>query len=828
MSNTGASLLVVGLDHESALAPEVAGRKAATLARLVRLGLPVPPGAVVTTAACERILSDSGLDPAASQEEIAGTLSIPEDLFGVILEQVGRFGDRPLAVRSSGVAEDLADASFAGQYETVLGVRTAEEIAGAIKTCLAALFSERVRAYAGTSDEPPKLALLIQPLVAADAAGVAFTANPVTGDGEVVINAVKGLGDRLVSGEATPDEWIVREGEILLARVEERSITEDQVLAIAALAKKIEGILGDAQDIEWALTGVEVQLLQARPITALPVAPDIDVPSAGFWAKDDTHYPMPLTPFGASVYLPSLERAMSVMGETFGMLIEGNEQRSFGGEVYSRMIPVGGKERAAPPWWVIWLAARVIPAFRERARQAEVAVSSRVWDGLIQRWESEWRTSFMDEAQELRGVDLGRLSDQGLLDHLDRVIALLNRGEHVHFLLAGANVIPLYELALFLEQYLGWDRKEVISLVSGFSETSSRPGRELTELARLVASSPSAAQIVTEGGDDVVERLREVDPATADSFAAYLDAWGHRTASYDPGSDTLFEHPALVARLVTDRISDDEAVAERKDEPAVLRARSALRELSADLGDRFEDLLAAARRAYGVREDNVFYVDGQPSALIHYAALEIGRRLTSRGKIRRPGDAMYLEERELRGALTNGVGDLAPVIGRRKAERAWVATHPGPPSYGKDPGRPPDLRGLPDAARFMNSAAFFWMDMLFPKDLPDPESADLVGIPGSPGRYTGPVRVIREESQFETLRPGDVLVCPITSPAWSVLFGQARAVVTDGGGVLAHSAVIAREYGIPAVLATKNATRKLRDGVVVTVDGTAGVVVVEK
>jgi pyruvate,water dikinase len=164
---------------------------------------------------------------------------------------------------------------------------------------------------------------------------------------------------------------------------------------------------------------------------------------------------------------------------------------------------------------------------------------------------------------------------------------------------------------------------------------------------------------------------------------------------------------------------------------------------------------------------------------------------------------------------------------RRKGERAWALAHPGPASYGADPGPPPPLRGLPAEARLLNEAFLWAVDRIFAPGA-DATAADrtLTGIPASEGRYTGPVRVIRSEAEFDRLRAGDVLVCPVTSPVWSVLFPAVGALVTDHGGTLSHPAIIAREYRVPAVVATGVGTARLRDGQVVTVDGTAGTVLV--
>jgi rifampicin phosphotransferase len=179
----------------------------------------------------------------------------------------------------------------------------------------------------------------------------------------------------------------------------------------------------------------------------------------------------------------------------------------------------------------------------------------------------------------------------------------------------------------------------------------------------------------------------------------------------------------------------------------------------------------------------------------------------------------------VRTALRDGTDQLELVI-RRKRERAWVLAHPGPASYGKDPGPPPPFASLPPEARLANEGFLWAVDRIIGPEARAQRGANgaVTGIPASPGSYTGPVRVIRSEAEFDRLRAGDVLVCPVTSPVWSVLFPSIGALVTDNGGVLSHPAIIAREYGVPAVVATESGTSVLRDGQVVTVDGTAGVV----
>jgi len=814
---------VVGLAEDGAADPAMSGRKAATLAALAARGFPVPPGFVVTTAACERILAT--VDDAA--EDLARA-EFPDDVWAGIVSGLRQLGGGAVAVRSSATAEDLPDASYAGQYETVLRVSGPDEVAQAVRRCLASAWSARVRAYSGSHRDP--MAVLVQRLVPADAAGVVFTANPVTGDREILVSAVRGLGDRLVSGEATPDEWVVRGDEVRCLRARENAIDLATVHDVVALARRVHEFGGCPQDLEWAIGGGDLFLLQARPITALPRPPQIRPPADGFWRKDTTHYPMPLTPFGASVYLPAIGRAASVMVDDFGLLFEGVEQRCLGGEVYARAIPVGGKERPPPPAWVMWIAARIVPALRRRSRVAEKAIASGLSEQLLDRWETEWRDAFRDEAESFKRVDLSALSDEDLLGHLDLLKDFLDRGQLVHFRLNGAYTVPLYELLVACEDLLGWDSVASLALVAGSSDVSAEPGRELRVLASRFATEAAALRALDEAGDDVLARLQEASPALADAFRAYLDRYGHRTASYDPGDPTLFERPALLAGLLRDRVSAgdrDHRDGSQISQDAFARAHTTLAHRSEDDRGRFELAVEAARRVYGNREDNIFWLDNQPCAFLRYTAVEIGRRLADGGLLARATDAVFLEEMELRGSLADRANeDLRALVARRKAERAWVAAHPGPATYGTDPGPPPDLSPLPPALRLVNTAALHWMQLLFPAEETGIAQAQLRGVPGSPGRYTGPVRLVRDETEFPKLRPGDVLVCPITSPAWSVLFVQAGAVVTDGGGVLAHTAVIAREYGLPAVLATGAATQRLRDGDRVTVDGTVGVVTI--
>src|SRR6266508_2190814 len=229
--------LVLPLGELSAADAERAGRKAAVLGELKRAGFPVPDGVVLAAGALDQALAAAGLGPDAGPEQVEAAL-LPDAVAEPLAAAVTSFGPGPLAVRSSGVEEDLPGASYAGQYETVLGVRAAD-LPAAVRRCWASGFAHHATAYRSAVSAPPgpAMAVLVQPLVPADAAGVAFSADPVTGDrATVVVNAVRGLGDRLVGGSATPDEWVVRGGTATCRNAPENAVDAGTALAVAELA----------------------------------------------------------------------------------------------------------------------------------------------------------------------------------------------------------------------------------------------------------------------------------------------------------------------------------------------------------------------------------------------------------------------------------------------------------------------------------------------------------------------------------------------------------------------------------------------------------------
>lgn len=812
------------------------GAKAANLAALHRAGFPVPDAVVLTTDAHAAFSSRLPGEPPG------GPAVDPESGLRRLLARIMEIlGETSFAVRSSGVAEDLPGASFAGQYETLLGVRGLDELERAVRSCWASAASSHALSYReGRGLGGAEMGILIQKMVPAEAAGVAFSANPVTGDrGVVVINAVRGLGDRLVAGGASPDQWVVAGGGTRCERSTEGVLDVERVQQIAAMTRRVELHFGAPQDVEWALAGGGFHLLQARPITALPEPPIEPIPvpvkvPPGFWFFDGSHHNshVPIDRFLAELVRPCSTRWC----EEFGYLFDAIEFRMIGGWPYQRMVPLGDREGPALPSWLMWVLVRTLPMLRRRVARAVDANRSDLPGRYIERWYREWQPEMAGAIARVRDVDLPGLSDEELVAHVEQARELMASGILTHMRLHGAIAPILHDLVATCGALLGWDMTRSMDLVSGTSYKSTEPARRLWELAELARNRPEVRSLLDYRGRDTLERLHAADGEFAERFSAYLHEYGCRALGHTTlGQKTLAEDPALVLAMISGQIEQGYDPRRNLEESAGRRAGT-LREAETLLASRPDDLsslrraVARAARAYPVREDNEFFCLSSPLALLRYAAVEIGRRLASRGVTDITDDVLYLDIEEALAALAQDT-DLRPLVQRRRGEQAWIESHPGPPTYGTPPPGPPSFRFLPPDARPLMESILWANEVIMAidersQDSRSPQSG-LTGVAASPGEYFGPVRVVMEESQFNKVRPGDVLVCPATSPVWSVVFPVVGALVTDTGGMLSHPAIIAREYGIPAVVATGEATNLLHDGDLVTVNGSRGTVELE-
>lgn len=536
----------------------------------------------------------------------------------------------------------------------------------------------------------------------------------------------------------------------------------------------------------------------------------VNVPE-GFWQLEANENPHPISPMAESFFLEALTEGARHLFAEVGLLAETGEWRAIGGWVYLRTIPFAGDEEAVA----------------ERLGRAPEAIATDLAGRYLQRWEEEWRPWLLRRRDELGRIDLTTVDDAALEDHLGEVVAFLFAATDVHMLLHASNALMLGELTFACRDLLGWSEQQVFDLVSGLSAASTEPGQRLARLAELARSRP-AVRVLLDDPASAVAKLHAADPEFKSAFQGYLRDFGDRAVRYEVIDPTIGECPELLLRLVRNQIArayDPVAVAARlasRQAETRAAARATLAERHPAERERFERLLDRAERFYPVREDNEVWTQSVPLALVRRALLEVGRRLAGAGTVAEVDDVFFLTLPEARHALAHG-GDLTGPVSTRRADRTWALTHPGPASYGPPPD-PPDLSGLPPAARFVHEATAWVIDRILSSATNDRRQGRPVieGTAASSGRYTGSARVVRHEDELDKVQPGDVLVCPATSPAWSPVFPSIGALVTDTGGILSHAAIIAREFAIPTVVATGNATDLFADGQTLTVDGDSG------
>jgi pyruvate,water dikinase len=733
---------LIGL-ADAGRAREQVGGKAAVLGELAAHGWPVPSGFVVTADA----LSDPGLAR-------------------VLAEAAERCGGDRFAVRSSGVAEDLPDASYAGLYETFLDVGV-DGLAGAVRRCFAAAQADRVRSYhdrRSAAAGPSGMAVLVQVMVDARAAGVAFTAHPVTGvRDQVVVTAVAGVGESLVSGEQTGEEWTIT-GQDRPRRTRASGGAEvldsAQAGQVAAMAARVAAHYGQPQDIEWAIdTGGRLWLLQARPMTALPEPVAFTPPGPGLWMRNfrlGEWLPEAVTPLFGSWLLPELEA-----GYLDGM------QSCIGVRVPFRWALVHDWYYTATPVLSPRLLARVVARGRGQAVKTlfyalirvgrdPVAADRAVLADLYQRWRDEQLPRY------------GHLVDQAA-------------GEIPTA--APARVMQLAtQIAREAGQYMWF-----LAIVGGSA------WKIEASLARFCRTH-LADTIGRAGGVQVLLRgLPTTQPAPAAPHAVQSLDWYHPVAA---------ELPTIAMDSTAVTIRHRQLAADRRAAQAACRAA-----LAPDRRAEFDALLEIAQRYAAIREEQARDLTlGWP--VLRACAASLGQHLTQQRVLATPDDVHFWTRGDLDAAVAGHARPLSGAVADRRERWEQHRRLPAPVTI----GRPPRLVGdlIDKAVRQARTAH-------------QVEGA-IIGHPASAGRATGPVRLVHGPHDFATFTDGDVLVAKATSPAWTPLFARAAAVITDGGTLAAHASLVAREYGIPAVVGTSDATGHLHNGQIVTVDGNAGTV----
>ncbi|GAA0922579.1 PEP/pyruvate-binding domain-containing protein [Pseudonocardia zijingensis] len=851
--NTADPHLVRALSDPDASDPGHSGGKGANLAALVRAGLPVPAGFVVGTSAYRRFVQENRLDvpigreiarlsddpataEAASQRlrqefESAG---IPGWLRESVEAAYRALGEGPVAVRSSATAEDLPEASFAGQQETVLDVVGTDELCAAVRRCWSSLWTTRAIAYRrrnGIEHEQVAVAVVVQRMVPAEVAGVLFTADPVSGRRDhVVVEAAAGLGDAVVSGKVTPDRWVVDASSgTVVTRPERNSsgLTEDQLADVVELGLRAAAEFGSPQDVEWALADGRCRLLQSRPITSLfPLPP----------ARDDD---------GLRVYLPV---TLVAQGFTEPMTPAGNAFFRAMASLWVGYWTTGSRHvdpEIAPPWLPTVLGRLFVdftPILQRRWLAHQVMSSMAMKDPTTSAVLQEWLERNADRLpRPIRGTTARRLVRRApealsALGGFASAIAAPSRHRRRVLGRAEAELVgrdqeaarrstPLAQVD-FVDRVLPAATLDLITvqLPAVYAEMLSRTGAEWL-VRRWLGSSPGLEPVrrwlphnptLAMGAE--LARLAHIHAATGTEPSAndadvreFLEVYGHRAPDreIDLGLPRLTEDPAYIVELIRGYVRSGDA--QSRFEAGEAAARVAADELVASVRRAkgrphalvLRILLRCSRELGGLREWPKFDMV-RAIALGRRTLRRVGTALVSDGRLDDPDDVFFVDPADLRATLAGDERDLrASVIANRHEYEHELSRRAVPRLLVSDGETVYGPATAPVAER----------------------PGVLTGTPVSPGVHEGVVRVL-DSPVGAQLRPGEILVAATTDPGWTPLFLLAGALVMEVGGVVSHGAVVAREYGLPAVAAVADATSRLRTGQRVRVDGGDGTVTV--
>ncbi len=843
----------------------VVGGKGAQLGELSRIeGIRVPPGFCVTTDAFRRIMEEassireqldrlSRLSPDAREAirthsaEVRRTLeatAIPDEVAAAISRSLARLGERvACAVRSSATSEDLPMASFAGQQDTYLNVVGSASILRHVSRCWASLFTERAVAYRlrnGFDHRLVYMAVVVQQMAFPEAAGILFTADPITSNRKLVsVEATFGLGEALVSGRVNADVYKVRDGGIVDKTVgrkkfathaspaggtqeetidpvqqERPALTDVQVVQLAQLGRQIEGHFGLPQDIEWCLVDDSFQIVQSRPITTLFPIPEVGDQENHVYVSVGHAQMMTdaMKPLGLSFWQLTTPRPMYVAGGRLFVDVASDlaSPASRAGllEVIGKSDPLIGDALET-----ILERDDFIPTLRDESpgsaagsgMPAPVEPDPAIVTGLIGRNEAS--------VAKLKS-DIRRKSGSGLLDFILADIQELKRilfdpKSHQVFMSAMEATWWLNE---HLEARLGQKNAADTLTQSVPHNVTSEMGLALLDVADVIRPYPEVVtflqDIENDGFLDEMPKLGGGREAR-DPLVAYLDKYGMRcVGEIDITRPRWSERPtALVPQILSNIKNFEPGEGKRRFEQGLREARDAEREVLARLRnlpdgkqevDETKRMIDLVRTFIGYREYPKY---GMVSRYFVYkqALLEEAGRLVQTEVLREKEDIFYLTFQELHDVVRTNHLDDQLVSQRKDAFRSYQSLTP---------------------PRVLTSDGEVIAGAYRRNDVP---TGALIGLPVSAGAVEGRARIILDMAEAG-LEPGDILVTAYTDPSWSPLFVAVSGLVTEVGGLMTHGAVIAREYGLPAVVGVEQATRLIRDGQRIRVNGTDGFV----
>lgn len=531
-------------------------------------------------------------------------------------------------------------------------------------------------------------------------------------------------------------------------------------------------------------------------------------PGPGSWELDPVHFPRPVTRYWAELHPEPFSRGFGEFTRFYGMLIDTMTYAYVNGFAYSSMRPVPDDE---------------VP---RRFERADEVFERRLWREQLRDWEETFKPASVKAHRELQSVDPEDLSDEDLVAYLTRC-----RDHHAemifqHMRFTAAAMLPTGDLLAHVGDWTGLPPAHLLGMMQGAAPVSAGASAESERLIAAVANDSSARRLLESDGEpaEVLDGLRALEGDTGAAASAYLDFVGYRLLDgFDIGERYALELPDVLLRAIRAAVeAGGTPKSDAEDRITEVRAQVAEQHQG-----RFDELLGEARLMYRLRDERGVYSDIWASGIMRRAVLAAGRRLAGKGRINDGEHFVEAGFEEMCSLLSGADGPSADELAERFDWRTSHDAKEAPALLGPEPPPPPDLSGLPPAPARIMRAIGIAIGSLFGSSEAEHEGQVLRGLGASGGAYEGPARRVSDPAEFDRIVQGDVLVTESTSEAFNILLPLLGAIVTDSGGLLSHSAIVAREYGIPGVVGTRDATTRITDGMTLRVDGDAGEVSVQ-
>ena len=546
-------------------------------------------------------------------------------------------------------------------------------------------------------------------------------------------------------------------------------------------------------------------MTSTRPQVDQPFEP----PGPGTWELDPVHFPRPATRYWTEIHPEPFKRGVAEFCRYYGLLLGGLEMAYVNGFAYKTMAPPDEAE---------------IPA---RFQRAEEVFEHKLWREQLKEWDEVAKPASVKTHRELQAVDPDSLSDTELIDYLRRCRDHHSRMLYQHMRFTGAAMLSVGDLLAHTVEWTGVAPSQVLSMMRGAAPVSAGASQELAGLINAFQQDPAALAVLESDGDPevVLDKLRSLGNDVSRQLSGYLDLVGYRLLDgFDIAGRYALELPDALLRAI--RTSVERGTASSDTDEVDARIAGIREQVPAEHQPQFDELLGEARLMYRIRDERGVYSDIWASGIARRAVLAGGRRAARSGAVANPEHFVDAGFDEMVSILSGSGGPSAEELAARYEYRSTHTSKDAPPVLGDPPHPPPDASGLPPAPARLMRAVGVAMGELFGSSEATHEEGLLRGLAASGGVYEGPARLISGPAEFDRIAQGDVLVTQSTTEAFNILLPLLGAIVTDSGGLLSHSAIVAREYGIPGVVGTREATDRIADGATVRVDGDTGEVTI--